>query len=256
MTNKELEEITNIVKKKIEIEDKVVPQHYYLLFMEALKEKEYEYFCRERLNDNDQEVFYKRNGELAKNAHLAIDAIEHKDTKKLNQVLEESILLEEQIKKLQKELITDNLTKAYNRQWLFDKVVDHNKKFKEEYVVVLIDLNDFKDINDNYGHIVGDKTLTFLVRHLKGTGAEVVRFGGDEFLLFFQNKDLKESISCVIKNRNILNKQKILYEKDKSFKFSYSFGASLVNTSDNFEEVMNMLDKNMYIDKESQKNKR
>jgi diguanylate cyclase (GGDEF)-like protein len=89
-------------------------------------------------------------------------------------------------------LITDYLTGAYNRleidrylQQKIDSATDY------PFVGILIDLDDFKKINDNYGHVVGDEILISTVKLLKNsitTNDFLARYGGDEFLIILNEK--------------------------------------------------------------------
>ncbi|MFB6290991.1 MAG: diguanylate cyclase [Candidatus Bipolaricaulia bacterium] len=95
--------------------------------------------------------------------------------------------LEEELKE---QAIKDPLTGLYNRRFL-DKVLDSEQKRVKRYggsvALLMIDLDDFKRINDNYSHIVGDEVLKKISELLKEMVREadtLVRYGGDEFLIF------------------------------------------------------------------------
>ncbi|MCK8061088.1 MULTISPECIES: GGDEF domain-containing protein [unclassified Fusibacter] len=101
------------------------------------------------------------------------------------------IVIENRAKaKTEKELyynsITDNLTKVYNR----GKIIDiFSKNLKKDNSVLLLDLDNFKDINDTYGHIVGDEVLIKVTQIIKKSIREcdkLGRYGGEEFLVFIE----------------------------------------------------------------------
>ncbi|MFB6356406.1 MAG: diguanylate cyclase, partial [bacterium] len=103
-------------------------------------------------------------------------------------------------KKLEKMANTDGLTDIYNRRYmnqrlpvLFEEYVQHDTPFS----VILIDVDDFKDINDNYGHTTGDRVLTSfadcLVQHSRP--ADIVgRYGGDEFIYVMEHSGADDAI--------------------------------------------------------------
>jgi diguanylate cyclase (GGDEF)-like protein len=115
-------------------------------------------------------------------------------------------------------------------------------------------MNYFKDINDNYGHLAGDKVLEFTALHLKKTKADLVRYGGDEFLLLFNEDNLKEVKSLIELNREqIIHKE--LRFRGYRFRTSYSYGVVPFKINNNFQDVLSNADSLMYEDKKSFKQK-
>ncbi len=83
---------------------------------------------------------------------------------------------------------TDSLTGVYNRAFIFEKLEDTiaDKESRRPFVTMIIDIDDFKNVNDNYGHLVGDKVLSEFAEALNiefGPYGYVSRYGGDEFIL-------------------------------------------------------------------------
>jgi diguanylate cyclase (GGDEF)-like protein len=108
-----------------------------------------------------------------------------------------------------KNAIHDPLTNLFNRHYLYryaDKAINISKINQNNLGVMVIDINNFKSINDNYGHQIGDQVLIDFASKLKMSlraGQEVFRIGGDEFLLVFENvsdRNLLQSISIRIKS--------------------------------------------------------
>ena len=96
---------------------------------------------------------------------------------------------------LKQELMEDSLTRIRNRlalQLLFDKIVDQ-EEFRS-YVLAIMDIDDFKGINDRYGHLSGDLFLEKIGDILRSHEDifTAFRFGGDEFCLYFKETDLKQ----------------------------------------------------------------
>lgn len=93
----------------------------------------------------------------------------------------------------------DELTKLPNRRKIdemFDKKIKHNKSFS----VLVLDLDKFKDVNDTYGHLIGDEFLIKFANHINIYNNETTlaaRYGGDEFLFIIDNEEsnLVEKIS-------------------------------------------------------------
>jgi len=91
--------------------------------------------------------------------------------------------------------IIDNLTRIYNRMYLNEalhKEVEHAKRYKKPLAIIIMDIDDFKQYNDNFGHLQGDVVLkqiaNTLSKHLRGTDI-LARFGGDEFIVILPETD-------------------------------------------------------------------
>jgi len=90
---------------------------------------------------------------------------------------------------------TDSLTGVFNRregQRRLEEEVRHSRQLREPLTVLVLDLDAFKTINDDYGHGVGDRCLTHLATHAKSLvagGGWVARWGGDEFLIALPKSD-------------------------------------------------------------------
>lgn len=122
---------------------------------------------------------------------------------------------------------TDALTKVYNRRFLEDfskQYFEILKREKNSFSLLLVDIDDFKLINDSFGHDVGDKVLIELVTTIKNIIRDndfIVRLGGDEFLVLLPNTNL--SHAKVVANK-ILSKINSLENGNKNF--TVSIGSS------------------------------
>ena len=97
------------------------------------------------------------------------------------------------------QVLHDDLTKLPNRTYLYNNIDKWIKKLSHQFDVLLIDLDNFKNINDSFGHKVGDQILIDVADRLRSFFGEnnlVVRQGGDEFIILMQCKDIsnKEKI--------------------------------------------------------------
>lgn len=143
----------------------------------------------------------------------------------------------------------DELTGAYSRlylkQWLNDK---KNKKLK--YAMVFIDMNDFKDINDKYGHKKGDQVLKEIVSIFNNEIRKndfIVRFGGDEFIILLQGVS-KPTASKIIGRINEKIKSSIILD----IKVSFSYGIGELENVDEFYQLLEEIDREMYEMKEEE----
>ncbi len=122
--------------------------------------------------------------------------------------------LEEYIQKLKIVSITDSLTGLYNRRY-FDKTLKNEfnraKRNKYPLVLILIDIDNFKELNDNYGHPYGDEFLIYvahlLANSIKRSNDTVFRIGGDEFAAVLANISIDDAVALCQSIREQYNKE-------------------------------------------------
>lgn len=148
----------------------------------------------------------------------------------------------------------DFLTKVYNRTYLYEYAIPSiikNKKTDEIIAVLLIDLNDFKMINDVYGHKAGDEALKVTAKRLTAICSKsgtVVRLGGDEFLVLLKLKAL-DSLENITNSIRSVTSKKFPFE-GKELNISVSIGSSLYPVdSNNIEDSIHIADNKMYKEK-------
>lgn len=137
--------------------------------------------------------------------------------------------------------LIDDLSGLYNKRFF------NNYYFANKSTIILIDLDNFKHVNDDYGHVKGDeliKKFSSLLRSTFRSEDSVIRYGGDEFVIITENNNVS-----VIKNRIKLINEKISNDfGDLSF-VSFSYGAE--NYQGDIVKTMNIIDKKMYENKKS-----
>jgi len=147
----------------------------------------------------------------------------------------------------------DDLTGLYTRRHL-EKRVKYLLSKKQEFSIVMIDLDSFKSVNDTYGHPVGDQVLkvvaSIILANVKRRD-EAFRIGGDEFILLVQEDNKTGGVS--IGNRL---KEEIKVFNSKAFlpcEISMTFGVyhSHSNTSESYSSIMTNVDKRMYEKKKA-----
>lgn len=143
----------------------------------------------------------------------------------------------------------DYLTKLFNRQYL-SNIFEKQKGF-ENYSLLFIDIDNFKNINDNYGHMFGDELLKHISQRLKRLTKDtdiIIRYSGDEFLFISEivNKKRLSQLALDI----ISDLSSPYYIKQYKFNVTASLGvAKFPNHGNNFDEVKRAADMAMYIAK-------
>ncbi|HZF71355.1 GGDEF domain-containing protein [Sulfuricurvum sp.] len=244
-------EITQEVKQAIAYMPVVFPAQYGRIFNEIAKSRDVELTPDELLTrEMLDEKMVRHVLELSDCAERAVNAMEEENKNALNTIISETKKLQKEIQELQKIVYEDCLTKSYNRKWLDDKVLDHDQiSLRDNGTIVMIDLNKFKEINDTYGHMIGDKVLVHLALKLKESGGRVVRYGGDEFILIFDEVVSIHQIEEKIKK--ILHYYEKIHFKihDISFKISFAYGIAPFTKGCDITNVLETADKAMYLQK-------
>ena len=169
--------------------------------------------------------------------------------------------LQKKLNLLQKYSYTDSLTNLKNRRYLWEKIDSFIDKAIQEQACIsclMIDFDDFKSINDNYGHIEGDKVLEGSCRVIKSFFSRddiVVRYGGEEILVLLYNKNLEEANILAEELRKKMEELVL----DKNIKITVSIGIySINNILDNekfeLDNIIIEADKAMYQAKKKGKN--
>ncbi len=125
------------------------------------------------------------------------------------------------IYRLEEESVTDSLTGAYNRRYLERRLGEefsHAREFNSPLSILLIDVDQFKEINDSAGHTAGDQVIVKLANLMKNMirgGDVLVRFGGDEFLVIAINTPAHDATSLAEKLLNKVASQPFLVEGER-----------------------------------------
>jgi len=148
----------------------------------------------------------------------------------------------------------DPLTKIYNRQYLNEYLKTSSL---EHYQLMMIDLDHFKQINDNYGHDVGDKVLISVVEQIKKSIRQediLVRFGGEEFLVLIHKQTLETCLTIAERIRNSVMTHKI-DTVNKHIVMTISIGVNpFPFYAKNFDEAIKIADEQLYNAKVSGRN--
>ena len=159
--------------------------------------------------------------------------------------------LETELDKAYKELLIDPLTKAYNRKALDKDLKEILKKGKDkdlDLVVAIVDLDYFKEINDKYGHLVGDFVLIKIVNIIKKIlrkTDKIYRYGGDEFVIVFNRTTLSQ-VKPIIERIVKKIENTLLKYKDEIINVTVSIGVAQHKKGDTFDTLLNRADNGLY----------
>ncbi|PAR22167.1 GGDEF domain-containing protein [Vibrio metoecus] len=152
--------------------------------------------------------------------------------------------------------IRDELTGAFNRRYFKEQVQNKLRTSESASVIALVDIDHFKQINDSYGHDVGDAVITFVVRHLEALDlAEclVARYGGEEFAIFACESNMVKVHHALDKVRNAIAAG-FTFEK-QAIEVSVSIGAVLLDRPSEYGETLRQADVALYQAKQEGRNR-
>ncbi|MDY0116625.1 MAG: GGDEF domain-containing protein [Sulfurimonadaceae bacterium] len=171
----------------------------------------------------------------------------------------ETILtLTKQVRILEEKTNIDPLTKVFNRRALshFLETICSNEHTHFDMHLLILDLDDFKNVNDTYGHVAGDKILIFLANMLKKTlreGDKIFRYGGEEFVIILNRID---DLTCEKIARRLLDlvESNNLIYKGQNLRVTMSMGGTRYRSDDTPDSLISRADAALYKAKSSGKN--
>ncbi len=153
----------------------------------------------------------------------------------------------------------DYLTGLYNRRYLFhigNKLYEEYKDNHKLFAIAIIDIDNFKAINDTYGHDIGDialKEVSKILNENIASNALISRLGGEEFCICFYNRSEKEILDLLEYIRNDFEANIIKIAK-LELKYTISIGCSF-DFKNNIDEMINDADKYLYLAKNEGRNR-
>ncbi len=207
---------------------------------------------------NINELKVTRDMLLKQNKLLLTDkaTLENLVTERTNKLNQMNIKLQEQIREAEYNASHDTLTGIYNRrifETLFEKEMHRAKRYAYPLSVLLFDIDDFKKVNDTYGHKIGDEVLIDIVilvqKHIRDSDI-IARWGGEEFIIIFSEsnlentKDKAEDIRVAIENEIFPN----------ALNLTCSFGVTSYLKEDTADSFFIRCDNALYKAKELGKN--
>ncbi|WP_252212721.1 diguanylate cyclase [Clostridium sp. CMCC3677] len=198
------------------------------------------------------------NGKLILISNNAINNINSNSKIKVKNLMPFVMFLLDQYKLMISSTL-DKLTGVYNRKYLekaFCDLIDDSYSKGKEFSLIIFDIDDFKGVNDRYGHQTGDEVLIKLTQEVKKCLSKedvFVRYGGEEFIILLPEKSEEDAYLFSERIRNKVECAKILGEKRK---VTISLGISVyLKHSSNSEDLIKMADQALYTSKAQGKNK-
>ncbi|MCU0642349.1 MAG: sensor domain-containing diguanylate cyclase [archaeon] len=174
--------------------------------------------------------------------------------------MSKEVILVNKIKELQRTSSYDFLTGLPNRL-MFEKALtsrfEEMQRNNREFGLLFLDIDNFKKINDNYGHNVGDLVLQMVAKKLQSTLRPydtLGRWGGEEFVALIPHVN-REQLYAVSSRLRSMVERSSLFTGDIVVKVTLSIGATLSKSDDSIDSLVKRADKLMYMSKTTGKNK-
>ncbi len=182
----------------------------------------------------------------------------------LNNICNDKLLIDliSTQKELQDQANRDPMTNLYNRRYLYEfskEVIQMSRKEEKPLSIILLDIDDFKIINDTYGHAIGDDVIISLSSflHFNTRNSDIVcRHGGEEFVILLPNTDEDAALQIAEKLRTSVEEYKVTINQKLEIKLTISLGISSVDISNekDIDKALGRADNALYKVKHSGKN--
>lgn len=171
----------------------------------------------------------------------------------------ESLNIRREMELLRKEVLTDKLTGIGNRRYAELTMRNLDNTVKENiapFGVLFIDIDDFKLVNDTFGHYIGDQVLHMIAQTLANSLRfldVICRWGGEEFVVFVPNTTIENLTGLAERLRNIIQKSWIMHD-GKKVSVTASFGGAISQHNEYSAAVITRADRQLYNCKQSGRN--
>jgi len=226
--------------------------------------------CQELKSNNDTKdipiIFITANtDEVSIEKAYDIGGVDYVTKPFLPKELKARVKKELQIQDMMNELkllaSTDPMTKLYNRRYfskISDQALEFAQKENKDISIIMIDIDKFKNINDTYGHDIGDKVIialaNILINYQRKSDISC-RFGGEEFVILLQDTQIEDA--KIVANKIKENVENLTVNcNNLNIKFTISLGVSQIDIKNepNIEKALKRADEALYLAKNNGRN--
>lgn len=196
---------------------------------------------------------------------IQLDTLRSRDSvleaqERVNAANQRIIELEAELENLSEMVREDQLTRTLNRRGMeeaFEREASRAERRGSPLCIAIIDIDDFKKLNDTLGHQAGDDALVHLARTMKETTRPndvVSRFGGEEFIIILPDSELEDAVQAITRLQRELTKKIFMYNNQKLV-ITFSAGVALKQPQESRDALIGRADKAMYEAKQAGKNR-
>ena len=198
------------------------------------------------------------------NIRQIVRAKQHRDSKQLKSLSQQVSTLNLELKKARVDSVTDGLTGVFNRKALdhhLVSLVEQNARTPAAFAVLMVDIDDFKAINDAYGHPTGDRVLLALAQKCQGLIRNddfIARYGGEEFVIVLTNASLIDATQKAQRICTSVGDTRYALSDSRDvhiLSITVSIGVSVYRVGDTAQSVIGRADRALYLAKHTGKNR-
>lgn len=171
-----------------------------------------------------------------------ITAIKVNNTEAIEAAYKELETYQARIQELEAEVHTDELTTLFNRRYLLSEKLEKGKTFKTEGTIYIVSIDAFKELNNQFGYVVGDSVLKYVALHLKKLleqgNSEIIRFSGAVFIIFVNETSSALLSKKLKKFQDALSTHKFKTAKQEIIQFNFFFGEYTFRLGESFDDVI------------------
>lgn len=219
-------------------------------------------FVRANRHCRDEQRRRRRGGDFI--AQCTIDALRAESGELLGfvEVFQDITEQKQRENKLYERATRDPLTGLFNRGHFSElamQEIERARRFAEPLSLVMLDIDHFKKINDNYGHDVGDRTIVSLARAITDNIRKIDfcgRLGGEEFAILLPRANKEPAVEFAQRLRRVLSEQRVVVAPGREIAYTVSMGvAALRNTLRDLPELLRNADAALYKAKREGRNR-
>ena len=165
------------------------------------------------------------------------------------------------IKRLESAAAFDSMTNCYNRRE-FNRLIEHNiasaKRYNRDLSIIMLDLDHFKGVNDQFGHLIGDLVLRKVAEAIQlkiRKGDYLSRYGGEEFVLVLPDTKRTRAMELAERLKQVLYALRVKTPEGDTVKITASFGVASLRKDDDREGLIKKADDMLYKAKAAGRNR-
>jgi len=158
-------------------------------------------------------------------------------------------------------LTNDDLTGIANRRYIdfyLNNLISESREFSSSFGILFFDIDHFKNVNDNYGHLIGDEILKIVAKTLSNNlriGDLVGRWGGEEFIIIMKVNNIKALEKIAEKLRILVSESSYRLENSDNLSVTVSIGGTMFEKGEDIASLVSRADSLMYKSKENGRNR-
>jgi diguanylate cyclase (GGDEF)-like protein len=157
--------------------------------------------------------------------------------------------------------IHDGLTGVFNHVYTLEEIdaeIERAKRYHVVFSLILLDIDNFKNVNDSYGHLAGDFVLRSIAQLIQKTlrVIDIVgRYGGEEFIVVLPQTDLENAVNAAERLRKAIESEYFVYDNKNTIRLTVSLGVATYQNGQDTRSLIKIADDNLYRAKRGGKNR-